>query len=283
MPPEARTIRSPHLVRHTRLRRARRPRPRAAAPDAAAAGQPGRRSSSSGRAMQSSRSGAPVESSAVDSTSSRNVSSPHWMSSKQTTSGACASSSFRNPQAISSVPASASVSPSSERIALAACSSLGHRRASCFTTSIDRPVRDPLAVGEAAAAHHPRVDLLERLRHEPRLADARVADDRHELAARTGQRAIPGVRELLQLALAADEAGSVRALCGFADRERAGTRRPARSSPSARAAAPRRPRPRHRRARASRRRSAPRPAPPPAPAAPRRSPRHRSRAAPPCP
>ena len=44
-----------------------------------------RRSTSSGRARQSSSSGAPAESSATCSIRSRNVSSPHWMSSNTTT------------------------------------------------------------------------------------------------------------------------------------------------------------------------------------------------------
>ena len=83
----------------------------------------------------------------------------------------------------------------------------------------DRPVGDPLAVGETAAAHDPSVDPLERLGDEPRLADAGVADDRHELAAQAGERAIPGIGQLLQLALAADEAGGVRALGSFARRD----------------------------------------------------------------
>ena len=133
LPPAARAIRS-------------RSSPETASPISASAcsggqrlqpqrpGQPGRRSTSSGRAMHRSRSGAPAESSAVDSTRSRNVSSPHWMSSKTTTSGACSSSSFRNAQAISSPLVATSDSPKSERIAAAATGSDGSA-ASCFTTS----------------------------------------------------------------------------------------------------------------------------------------------------
>ena len=49
----------------------------------------------------------------------------------------------------------------------------------------DRPVRDPFAVGEAAAADDGRLDRGQELRGEPRLADTGVADDRHELATRS--------------------------------------------------------------------------------------------------
>ena len=84
--------------------------------------------------MHKSSSGASAESSAVDSTRSRNVSSPHWMSSNTTTSGACSSSSFRNAQAISSPLVPTSDSPRSDRIAAAATGSDGST-ASCFTTS----------------------------------------------------------------------------------------------------------------------------------------------------
>ena len=52
-----------------------------------------------------------LERSATCSIRSRNVSSPHWMSSNTTTSGACSSSSFRNAQPISS----AEVPPRSHR------------------------------------------------------------------------------------------------------------------------------------------------------------------------
>jgi hypothetical protein len=75
-----------------------------------------------------------VESSPVDSTSPRNVSSPHWMSSKTTTSGACSSSNFLNAQAISSPLVETSDSPSSDRIAAAAAGSDGSATI-CFTTS----------------------------------------------------------------------------------------------------------------------------------------------------
>ena len=153
-------------------------------------GQPGRRSTSSGRAMHRSSSGAPAESSAVDSIRSRNVSSPHWMSSKTTTSGACSSSSFRNAQAISSPLVPTSDSPSSERIAAAATGSR-RQHGELLHHLDDRPVGDPLPVGQAAAAHDASLDRRERLRDEPRLADPGVADDGHQLAARLRLRALP--------------------------------------------------------------------------------------------
>ena len=87
--------------------------------------------------MQRSRIGAPDESSATCSIRSWKVSSPHWMSSNTTTSGrsdAACSSVLRNAQAISSADVAASLSPSSERIAAAACSSAGSV-SSCFSTS----------------------------------------------------------------------------------------------------------------------------------------------------
>ena len=47
----------------------------------------------------------------------------------------------------------------------------------------DRPVRDPLAVGQATAADDRRVDGRQSLGGEPGLADAGIADDRDQLAA----------------------------------------------------------------------------------------------------
>ena len=99
-------------------------------------GHVGRRSSElrSRHAEQEDR--APVERSATCSTRSRNVSSPHWMSSRTTTSGA-----RRGPlERLAERPGDLLrrrwrvVSPSSERIAAAAASSEG-RTSSCFRTS----------------------------------------------------------------------------------------------------------------------------------------------------
>ena len=84
--------------------------------------------------MHTSRIGAVEESSATPSTRSRKVCSPHWMSSRTTTSGACSSSSFLNAQAISSADVPASVSPVSDRTAEAAVGSEG-KASNCLTTS----------------------------------------------------------------------------------------------------------------------------------------------------
>ena len=74
-----------------------------------------------------------------------------------------------------------SISPSSERSGRAARRSV-RQRAELLQDLDHRPVRDALAVGEAAAAHDPRVDAGEELRREPRLADAGRAQDGEELA-----------------------------------------------------------------------------------------------------
>ena len=82
---------------------------------------------------------------------------------RRTTTGAAASSSsLRNAQAISSAVAGSSDSPSSEAIAAAARGSDGPSTELLEHDLDDRPVRDPLAVREAAAAHDRRV--LERRR-----------------------------------------------------------------------------------------------------------------------
>ena len=69
----------------------------------------------------------------------------------------------------------------------------------------DRPVGDPLAVGEAAAADDRRLDRRQELRGEPRLADAGIADDRDQLAALLGPHALPRLPEQRELALTPDE------------------------------------------------------------------------------
>ena len=74
----------------------------------------------------------------------------------------------------------------------------------------DRPVRDALAVGQAATVDHPSAHQPDSLRHEPRLADSRVTDDRDQLAPRLIARAFPGAPQRLQLLGSADESSSVR-------------------------------------------------------------------------
>ena len=120
-------------------------------------GQAGCRSTSSGRAMQSSRIDAPEESSATCSIRSRSISSPHWMSSRTTTSGrlaATCSSVLRKAQAISSAVVAASLSPSSERITAAASSSAGSS-SSCFSTSTTGQYVIPSPYGR----HRPRTTV----------------------------------------------------------------------------------------------------------------------------
>ena len=77
--------------------------------------------------------------------------SPHWMSSKRQTSGACSSSSLRNAHAISSDEAPAAVSPSSgaERGRRRRIGGLGPELLQHLD---DRPVRDPVPVGQTSAA-----------------------------------------------------------------------------------------------------------------------------------
>ena len=59
---------------------------------------------------------------------------------------------------------------------------IGRERAELLHDLHHRPVGDPAAVGKTATANNPDVDRPERLRHEPRLAEPRVPDDRQELA-----------------------------------------------------------------------------------------------------
>ncbi len=69
----------------------------------------------------------------------------------------------------------------------------------------DRPVRDPVAVGEAAAADDRRLERCETLRNQARLPDAGLPDDRDELAAPLRLHCVPRFPEELALALAPDE------------------------------------------------------------------------------
>ena len=75
-----------------------------------------------------------------------------------------------------------------------------------------RPERDPVSVGEAAAGHDRRVctDLGDQLGHEPRLADAGRADHRHQPAVHAVRARGQLVAEHSELGLPPDE-GRVRA------------------------------------------------------------------------
>ena len=135
----------------------------------------------------------------------------------------------------------------------------------------DRPVGDAFAVGETAAADDRRVDAAEELLRESRLADARGAEDREEVARAVAGDA--GERRPRAARAAARGRSSARRDDGRgprAARRPAGRRRGARTCPSPRPAAPTRPRRRRERAGRSPRRAAPRPAGPPARAARRR-------------
>ncbi len=157
--------------------------------------------------MQYSKIGAPEERRATCSIKSQKVCSPRWMSSKTTTTGRCAaacSSVLRKAQAISSAEVAASLSPSRERIAAAAAGSR-QRYVELLQHLDDRPVGDPLAVGEAAAANDRRLEAVQKLGGQPGLADTGVAYDRHELAALLGLHALPYLSDERELPLASDE------------------------------------------------------------------------------
>ncbi len=70
----------------------------------------------------------------------------------------------------------------------------------------DRPVRDPLAVGQRATGEHGRpLDAVRELGDQARLADAGVAEDGHEVGPPVAQRAVVRVLQQLELRLATDE------------------------------------------------------------------------------
>ena len=73
----------------------------------------------------------------------------------------------------------------------------------------DRPEGDAVAVGEAPAAHdrRPRACRVEELLRQARLADARVADDRHDPTGTRRVGRVEGLGEEAQLGLAADQPG----------------------------------------------------------------------------
>ena len=174
--------------------------------------QPGRRSSSSGLAMHSRSRGASRDRSATCSTRSRNVCSAQWMSSKTQIGGRAAarsSSSLRNAQAISSAEVVVSPSPMSERREAAAAAVRGEGL-ELLEDLDDGPVRDPLAVREAAAAHDVGVDITEKLVREARLPDPGASEDSEELARAIACRAGEGVVQCLQLPLTPDHRDVVR-------------------------------------------------------------------------
>ena len=193
--------------------------------------------------MQNSRIDAPEDRSATCSIRSRNVSSPHWMSSKTTTSGrsaAACSSVLRNAQAISSADVAASVSPSSERIATAAASSEG-RTSSCFSTSTTGQYVIPSPYGR----QRPRTTVASidasssaASRDLPTPASPTTVTSSHRCSARTRSHAS---RRIASSRVTADEQRLVPALRRVAHAAAADRREPGRPCPSARAARPARP------------------------------------------
>ena len=173
LPPAARAIRSRSSSRAQRGDQLVRPRRRRAARAAARPASCGRRSSSSGRAMQSSRIGAAVERSATCSTRSRKrLLAPLDVVEDDDERRLLCSSSLRNAQAISSAEVPC-LDLAEQRPDRGGRGRVVGQRVELLQHLDDRPVGDPLAVGEAAAADDARVDRGQRLRDEPRLADAR--------------------------------------------------------------------------------------------------------------
>ena len=146
----------------------------------------GRRSSSSGRAMQSSRIGASRERSATCSTRSRNVGSAQWRSSKTHDERP-----LRGDRLEQLAERPGDLLARGAQLPLAEQGADRRRARDRVAASLgqllddldDRPVRDALAVGEAAAAHDGASSSAARnSADEARLADAGGAEDREELA-----------------------------------------------------------------------------------------------------
>ncbi len=177
-----------------------------------------RSSSSSSRARQTTEIG-PVPLSARCSTSSRNVGSAQWTSSKTRTSGRSARARLaelaEEPGELGRGRRRLGVERGEDRVALGALVRLLEHLAK-------RPVRDALPVGEAAAPE--RRDALRaagQLGGEPRLPDARRSDDDSDAHGRAVDRALERSAERGELALAPDEARVLALLeCGR-DRARA--------------------------------------------------------------
>jgi hypothetical protein len=124
---------------------------------------------------------------------------------------AIVSSSLRTPQEISSGETGVSVAP--ERGFDAHRGELGVARAlergadvsDLGCDLLERPVRDPLAVGEAPPDEHARLHTPEQLPREARLPDARGADNRRELRRSGAEGRSDRLLELLQLRPTSDE------------------------------------------------------------------------------
>ena len=83
----------------------------------------------------------------------------------------------------------------------------------------DGPVGDPLAVGEAAATHDPRIEAPQELGCQARLPDAGRSENREELARAVFHRLLEGVTQSAQLRRAPDHLSCEAALDLAGDRQ----------------------------------------------------------------
>jgi hypothetical protein len=105
---------------------------------------------------------------------------------------------LRNAQAISSADVAASV--------------FFRQRVELLQHLDNRPIRDPLAVGQAATADHRGVDGSQSFHRQSGLAHAGIAGDGDQLAALLGLHALPYLVQERQLWLTADEQPSMEVL-----------------------------------------------------------------------
>jgi len=110
---------------------------------------------------------------------------------------------LRKAQAISSADVAASLSPSSSGWPRRQPRPRQH--VDLFQHLDDRPVGDPLAVGEAAAADDRRVDRRHELGGEPGLADAGITENRDQLATALDPHTLPRFPHERELPLTSDE------------------------------------------------------------------------------
>ena len=135
---------------------------------------------------------------------SSSVSSPQWMSSRTTTSGRCAaacSSVLRNAHADLVSGRCPSSSPTSERIVAATASSGGSR-----TPSGPRRLASDIPRRTAGSGPRPRACRSRRAtRLRGGIADAGLADQRHEFALLLGSHSLPHVAKGRELGLPSDK------------------------------------------------------------------------------
>ena len=198
--------------------------------------QPGRTSSSSGRARQRISSARSRTHCARWSISSSSGSSAQWMSSKTMISGwtsASSSANSRAAQAISGAPRSpstASITPDARPSSSAIASSPQHSISFCLAVSIGSssviPAADltisasgqyvmPSPYGSARPREDRRaLDPGEELADQPALPHSRLAVDREDVRPPVADRARERVLEQVELRLAADERRETRSRAG---------------------------------------------------------------------